>query len=274
MSVVNPLRHADRQIGQFTYGFAQHESEIEDSLRLRHRVFVQEMGARATIIGRHQDQERDVLDPYCLHLIVRDAITDEPVASTRMLTHDAAIAAGGFYSAQEFDLSDVLTCPGRFMEIGRTCVDARYRSGGAITALWAGIFELVKSDDYDHLIGCASVDLRGGLSQAHAICNKAMQQGLAPIEQRVRPYRALPAAAIPGQYPDAPRLPPLLKAYLRLGAYVGGAPCWDPDFAVADLFMHLDLAEISPRYARHFMGQPRPVPRSQATVPASVIAIR
>jgi len=207
-------------------------------------------------------------------LIVRDATTDLAVASTRILTHDAAIAAGGFYSANEFDLSDVLTCPGRFMEIGRTCVDARYRGGGAIAALWAGIFELVKSDDYDHLIGCASVDLRGGLSQAYAICNAAMHARLAPAEQRVCPRRALPQAAIPGQYPDVPRLPPLLKAYLRLGAYVGGPPCWDPDFGVADLFMHLDLAEMSPRYARHFMERPRSLPRSRARASASVVAIR
>lgn len=273
MSVVNPIRQSGRQIGQFSYDFAQHQSDIEDSLRLRHRVFVQEMGARTQVTGRQKDLEQDALDPYCLHLIVRDVTTDHAVASTRILTHDAAIAAGGFYSAHEFDLADVLACPGRFMEIGRTCVDPDYRDGGAINALWAGVAELVRSDDYDHLIGCASVDLRGGLSLTHAICNQAMSRGLAPVGQRVQPHVALPAAAIPGQYPEHLRLPPLLKAYLRLGAYVGGEPCWDPYFHVADLFMHLDLAALSPRYARHFLGRPYASPRTSGGR-AQVIALR
>lgn len=247
MSVVNPLRQSDRQIGQFTYGFARYESEIEDSLKLRHAVFIQE---RRT--GCADGLEYDGFDPFCLHLVVRDAQTDAAVASTRMLTHDAAIAAGGFYSAQKFDLEDVLACPGRFMEIGRTCVDMHYRNGGA---------ELVRSDDYDHLIGCASVDLASGLAAAHAVCNYAFSMRPAPYNRRAVARQPLPPAAVPGAASLRPRLPPLIKAYLRLGAYVCGSPCWDRDFGVADMLMHLDLARLSPRYAHRFLGSPYPLPR-------------
>ncbi|MDA3921824.1 MAG: GNAT family N-acetyltransferase [Salinisphaera sp.] len=255
MSVVNPLRQSDRQIGQFTYGFARYESEIEDSLKLRHAVFMQERRS-----GCADGLECDDFDPFCLHLIVRDVRTDAAVASTRMLTHDAAIAAGGFYSAQKFDLADVLAYPGRFMEIGRTCVDMRYRNGGAETALWAGIAELVRSDDYDHLIGCASVDLASGLAAAHAVCHYALSMRPAPDNRRAVARQPLPPAAVPGHASLRPRLPPLIKAYLRLGAYVCGEPCWDRDFGVADLLMHLDLARLSPRYAHRFLGSPYPLP--------------
>lgn len=48
------------------------------------------------------------------------------------------------------------------------------------------------------------------------------------------------------------QLPPLLKAYLRLGAQVCGAPCWDPEFGVADVFILLKREDLCPRYARHF----------------------
>ena len=43
------------------------------------------------------------------------------------------------------------------------------------------------------------------------------------------------------------------KGYIRVGAYVCGAPAWDPDFNTADLFMLLPMARMDMRYARHFM---------------------
>jgi len=47
--------------------------------------------------------------------------------------------------------------------------------------------------------------------------------------------------------------PALVKGYIRVGAYVCGAPAWDPDFNTADLFMLLPMARMDMRYARHFM---------------------
>jgi putative hemolysin len=52
-----------------------------------------------------------------------------------------------------------------------------------------------------------------------------------------------------------PVVPPLLKAYLRLGAWVCGEPCWDPDFGVADLFVLLDVGRLETRYVRHFLDR-------------------
>lgn len=250
MSAVLSMPVAPRPSGGFYHEFAQTDADVADSLSLRHRVFVEEKGARASgVAGR----ETDALDAYCLHIGVRDSATHRLVASTRVLTHEAAIAAGGFYSATEFDIAAVLERPGRFLEIGRTCVDPAYRSGAAITALWAGLAELIRGDDYDHLIGCASIDLAGGLSQAHAICDRILTRQPAPADCRVTPYRVLPRSGT-NENMQRISLPPLIKAYLRLGARVGGAPCHDPDFNVADVFMHLDLAALAPRYARHFLG--------------------
>jgi putative hemolysin len=56
---------------------------------------------------------------------------------------------------------------------------------------------------------------------------------------------------------DAP-LPPLLKAYVRLGAKACGEPCRDPDFGVADVLMLLDVDELNPAYSRHFMERAAP----------------
>ena len=265
MSAVLSMASHPRPIGGYYYVFAQTHADVEESLALRHRVFVEELGAKAS---GGPGRETDALDAFCLHVGVRDMTTHQLVASTRVLTHEAAIAAGGFYSATEFDIAPVLARPGRFLEIGRTCVDPAHRSGAAITALWAGLADLVRADQYDHLIGCASVDLSGGLAAAHAICERIQTRQPVPADCRVTPYHTLPAADRDASGPT--RLPPLIKAYLRIGARVGGPPCYDPDFNVADVFMHLDLAALTPRYARHFLGT-TPQPRSRAAPHLSAV---
>jgi len=235
------------RVGRFSYRLADRQAEVEESFRLRHRVFVKEMGA--DVSNAANGKESDGFDRYCSHFIVRDALKDQVVASTRVLTHDAAEDAGGFYSAGEFDMTAVLARPGRFLEIGRTCVHPDYRRGGAISVLWAGVSDLVRRGGYDHLIGCASIDLSHGAGTAHAIYAHVSERHLAPHNRQVAPHLPLPDVA-PA---DVVRLPPLLKAYLRLGAQVGGPPCWDPAFGVADLFMHLEIANLCSRYARHFL---------------------
>jgi putative hemolysin len=74
---------------------------------------------------------------------------------------------------------------------------------------------------------------------------------LAPIELHVFPRCPLPLDKL--ESAAAPVLPPLVKGYLRLGAYVCGEPAWDPDFNTADLPILLPLSRLNPSYARQFM---------------------
>lgn len=232
------------------YTFAQTDDDVCDSLALRRRVFVEQKGA--SMPPGPAGIETDALDTFCLHLIVRNR-DGRAVASTRILTHDAAIAAGRFCSATEFDIERVLARPGRFLEVGRTCVDPGYPRGGAIAALWHGLADLIRADDYDHLIGCASIDLRHSPDRAHAICHDVLARRGTPADQRVTPRRPLPPMS--RRATPAPRLPPLLRAYLRLGARIAGPPCHDPESAAAKVFLYLNVARLSPRYGNR---QPRP----------------
>ena len=47
-------------------------------------------------------------------------------------------------------------------------------------------------------------------------------------------------------------LPPLIKAYLRLGAYVGDGAVSDAAFGTTDVLMILPVARIGDRYLKHF----------------------
>ena len=76
---------------------------------------------------------------------------------------------------------------------------------------------------------------------------------MSPLEYRVFPRCPLPLAALGNDSPA--ELPPLIKGYLRAGAYVCGDPAWDPDFNTADLPILMMMSRLSRRYARHFAGQ-------------------
>lgn len=236
---------------KFVVGFARSEEEIVETQRLRYRIFAEELGAQ--IDGGDQSLDRDTYDPWCEHLTVRDTHSGRIVACTRILTDSRAPDAGGFYSSGEFDLAMVDALPGRVMEIGRTCVDRDFRSGAVIAVLWHGIAAYITTHGYDYLFGCASIGLEDGGAQAHAILQQIKSRHLAPATQHVRPYYPLPAAD--GRVHEKVRMPPLLKAYLSLGAKACGEAYWDREFNCADVFMLLNVSDLNPRYARHFLDR-------------------
>lgn len=233
----------------FHVSMARHEDELREAQRLRWKVFAEEMGARLN--SPEDGIDLDLYDPYCEHLLVRDADNGEVVGTYRILTHAAAKRVGSYYSENEFDLTRLQNLKSRMVEVGRSCVHADYRSGGVITHLWAGLADYMMKSGYDYMIGCASIGMQDGGHNAAGIWHAVREKHQAPVEWRVFPRCPLPLEELTAT--PSPSVPPLVKGYLRLGAYVGGAPAWDPDFNTADLFILLPMSRLNPVYARHFL---------------------
>ena len=232
--------------------YAQSKSEIAEAQALRYRVFVEELGAR--LASRAEGIDRDLFDPHCDHLIVRDSDTSEVVGTYRLLPATRAQQIGGFYSEKEFDLARLFHLRSELVELGRSCVHPDYRSGAAIALLWSGIGQYLLAHNYHYLIGSASVSLADGGANAAAVYQEMREQHLAPIEWRVFPRCPLPhemlAVNLAHRALHRPAIPPLIKGYLRTGAYVCGEPAWDADFNTADLFMLLPIANLTKAAAR------------------------
>jgi putative hemolysin len=239
------------QVPRFTVQFSRSNDELMETQRLRYEVFAEEMGAQIDDDGTRLD--RDAFDIHCRHLYVRDNASDRVIACTRILTDDRAADAGGFYSSNEFELGALERLPGRSMEIGRTCVDREFRSGAVIALLWSGIAGLIERERFDYLFGCASVGLEDGGANAHAVIETLRTEYLSPAYHRVQPREPLPRADVRPTEPG--KMPPLLKAYVNLGAKACGEPYHDPDFNCADIFMLLNVMDLNPRYARRFFGR-------------------
>ncbi|WP_265946876.1 GNAT family N-acetyltransferase [Dechloromonas sp. A34] len=230
-------------------GFARTQSDILEAQRLRYRVFAGEMGAN--LPSRTPGVDHDIYDPYCTHLVVRDTQSGEIVGTYRILSPENARQIG-YYSENEFDLTRLQHLRSRLVEIGRSCVHPDYRTGATITLLWAGLAEYMSEGSYDYLMGCASISMADGGHAAASLYNR-LAEHLGPAEYRVFPRCPLPLAALQSDQPA--ETPPLIKGYLRAGAWICGEPAWDPDFNTADLPILLPMAKVANRYAKHYLGQ-------------------
>lgn len=221
---------------------------LREAQALRYRIFAEECGARlnSSIPGLDADD----FDRHCEHLLVRDRHSGAVVATTRLLDSQAARRAGGFYSEGEFHLVGLEQLRGSVLEIGRTCVHPDYRNGATISTLWSGLAQLMRDRQYSFLIGCASIGMGDGGIQAHAVMQRLRQRYLSREWVNAVPRRPLADMPLPDNI--TAQIPPLLKAYMRLGATICGEPCWDPEFNVADVFVLLSAQQLCPRYARHF----------------------
>jgi putative hemolysin len=232
-----------------TVRLASSASDVIAAQRLRYKVFCEEMGAD---LHRHDGRDVDQFDPYCEHLIVVDEALGKVVGTYRILAPWGARAVKRMYSEGEFRMDSLKPIAHEIFEVGRACIHPAYRNSGALTRVWTGLGAYVRDNNVKYLAGCASVPLDSGSLNLGALRGELMSKHLAPEDFRVEPIRGLQSLGDPTSV--RPAAPPLLKGYLRLGAWVCGEPAWDPDFDSADFFVLLPIERMVPRYAQHFLG--------------------
>lgn len=238
---------------RYQVALARTDREIEEAQQLRYQVFREEMGA--DIDGGGREADADAFDADCRHLIVRDRDSLRVVGCYRILTPEAARRRGGYYSDGEFDLSRLDALRPTMAEVGRACIHPAFRNGSVLLLLWSGLAQFLQESGYRYAIGCASIPLSEGHANAVAVYRDVAARALAPAELRVAPRHAYPLRDLhPIESLTGPRIPPLVKGYLKLNAWIGGEPAWDPAFGTADLFVMLSMARMPEHYRRHFQA--------------------
>ncbi len=227
---------------------------IDAAQRLRHDVFTSEPGFE--LAGAIDGRDADRFDEYCDHLLVREDNSGELVGCYRMLPPPGAIAAGGLYTATEFDVEGLDALRPSLVEMGRAVVREDHRNGGVVLLMWAGILAYLDRCGYDYVAGCVSVPVQGCEgdapgSQIRGVRDFVRRRHAAPYT--VHPYRPVIIDGSGLDDIDPPArvsVPPLMRGYLRLGAQVCGEPAHDPDFGVGDFPALLDKRQADVRYLR------------------------
>jgi putative hemolysin len=243
----------------FSVRIARTDADLLAAQRLRYDVFIRELGGSGDMVDHDQGLERDRFDPWFDHMVVQDDTTGQIVGVYRLLRGEVAEQAGQFYSEDEYDLS-VLKASGRkLLELGRSCLHADYRGGMAMFHLWSGLADYVERHGIEVLFGVAS--FHGTDPQALADPLSSLHHNhLAPEDLRVRaqPQHFQPMDLLgPGEFDRRRAMletPALIKAYLRLGGFVGEGAFVDHAFNTTDVCLILDTARMNERQRRIYTG--------------------
>jgi len=256
------------QCGSLEVRLARKKSEIRRAQRLRYKVFYEEMSAIPGALAMLSRRDEDAYDPIFDHLLVIDHgdtnggrrwRRSKVVGTYRVLRQDVAELYDGFYTQGEYDIASLLLAKPdySFMELGRSCVLKPYRNKRTLELLWQGVWSYVREHSADVMIGCAS--FAGTDPSAHALALSYLHHtSLAPEEWRVRAHEHLrvdmnmmPREAVNARA-ALKALPPLIKGYLRVGAYVGEGAVIDHQFGTTDVFIIMPVEAIKSRYFAHF----------------------
>ena len=241
---------------------AQSDQDRIAAQRLRYDVFVEELGAVGLGVDHENRLERDPLDPYFDHLLLVDrSISPDTLAHVvgvyRLLPQDRAEVLGRFYSDAEYNLSQLRNSGRKLVELGRSCVHPAHRRGAAMLHLWNGLAEYVLERDIQILFGVASFHGADILQHAAAL-TWLHTHHLAPPELRVKAVTSnahrmdiLPPDSV-NRAKALAATPPLIRAYLRLGGFVGDGAYVDRDFNTTDVCLIMDTATMSERAVDHY----------------------
>jgi putative hemolysin len=247
--------------GNLEVRLAATPAEIDAAQALRYRVFYEEMTARPSIEIARRRRDFDSFDAYCDHLLVidhdRGAGAEGVVGTYRLMRREAARRHGGFYTASEFDIAILDERRGEVLELGRSCVDALYRTRPTIELLWRGIAAYVFRHRIEVMFGCAS--LPGTDPRALALpLSYLYHYHLAPpaLRVRARPERYTNMNFVAAEQIDRrgvlASLPPLVKGYLRLGGFVGDGAVVDHQFNTTDVCVVVATDRVTEKYYSHY----------------------
>ncbi|MNJ93335.1 hypothetical protein D3C87_110140 [compost metagenome] len=238
------------EVGPFLLKTVSNSEELREALALRYQVFHREM------IGKSREQGIDV-DEYdfdCDHLIIIDKKSGKIVGTYRM---NCSLFGRDFYSAREFNISKIMSHPGVKLELGRACIHKDFRRGIVISLLWRGIADYMVATQAQLLFGCASIKTQDP-RQAALLYRHFVQEGRVTEDFLAPPtmsygmpgfdlwVRSQPAELTSEEKVEAETLlPPLCRAYMKVGAFVGGAPAWDWEFKCIDFLTILRRDDLN-----------------------------
>ncbi len=264
-------RRKSRDSDHLEVRLAETTDEIDAAQALRYRVFFEEMGARPSAEAARNRRDRDRFDDVCDHLLVidrtRGAGRGAVVGTYRLLRRSVAERHGGFYTETEFDIAPLLVVEGELLELGRSCVEAAYRTRPTMQLLWRGVGHYCLKHHIKLMFGCASLPGTDTKALAPAL-SYLHHYHLAPPSLRARAlpdrYVAMnilkldeidPTSVSAGlaEAQTISALPPLIKGYLRVGALIGDGAVIDRDFNTTDVCIIVVTDRITDKYFHHFV---------------------
>ena len=244
----------------FTIKIASSNFEIKKAQSLRYKIFFKEKKIKKKSFKSLLQRDYDFYDKISDHLVIIDnnrEVKDNVIGTYRLLRGNCAKLYRGFYTEQEFDISNLKKnfSSKDILELGRSCVHPQYRSGIILKLLWQGISNYIKIYKIKILMGCASFhgtnpskfkDEFSLLYESYRLPEdydvKSLQDNEISFTKNINHSTILN------------RLPPLIKGYLRAGGMVSESFYIDREFETIDYCVIMLTDKIVSRYQNKFLN--------------------
>ncbi len=230
--------------GRYKVRFAQTEADIHAAQRLRYMAFAP---ARA-VAGI----DADGLDALCTHVLVEEVATNRLVCCFRLLKMPNGSEISRSYSAQSYDISALTAYGDPIVEMGRFCLDPQVKDGDLIRVAWAAMTRYVDENNIKFLFGCVSFPGLDASAYSHVFA-LLQQKHLAPAQyfprkkaQEIRRFCDWAAMGDPDHRIALRQMPPLLRTYLAMGAWVSDHAVVDRHMNTLHVFTGLEISAIPP----------------------------
>ena len=237
--------------GNLLLKLANCEKEYKQLWKLRYRELIK---AYNQDHYNADEEDKDIYDDVCDHLIIVDTELDEVIGTYRLIKKSQLSRIEKFLTESEFDITPLKKY--EILEVGRAVIKEEYRTGAAISLLWKGVIKYAVESNVDFMIGTAS--FHGLDPNPYADCfGYLFDKHLSKEEFRCDVNEELGYPVAMFKTYDEKRalesMPALIKGYLRLGATIGNGVFQDKSFNSLDVLIVLKIDEINQRYLKRFL---------------------
>jgi putative hemolysin len=240
------------QSNQYTIKFASTDAEVEAAMKLRYKVFNEELSRDFDFDA---GIDKDQFDDQCHHLIVVENKSEKIIGTYRMQSYEQASQGNGFTSAVRFKLDNL---PAEVLEnaveVGRACISKEHRSGRVLFLLWKGFAGYLEHFNKRYLFGYAALDTNN-MKVAQNTLDYLKKEGHIHPDFYIEPKEGyIPEKSQFKEDTEEYEIPPLFKNYLDVGSKVIAGPSYDKKLDLIHFMILLDVEAISDRTRKMFFG--------------------
>ena len=237
---------------KYTIKIADTEAEVDAALKLRYKVFKEELGRDFKF---DDEKEKDRYDDQSHHLIVINNEDQSIIGTYRLQTYEMAQDGHGFSSEEKFHIENLqANVLQNAVEVGRACISKEHRSGRILFFLWKGFAEYLTHFKKRYLFGYAALD-NTRIDVAMNTFHHLKSEGYLHPEYQIEPKESYKIKGY--KKPDLPGeidVPPLLRNYLDVGCHICGEPSFYEKNKLSHFIILLDVENISNRVKKLFFG--------------------
>ena len=236
------------RVGRYRARYASSQIDVLAAQSLRYQCFN---------LSNKDELDVDDFDALCQHVLIENLETEKLICCYRILKFDSGKNISSSYSSQFYDLKVIESFAEPMIEVGRFCIDPSVNDPSVVLTAWGALAQIVKQNQTGLIFGCSSFE---GTEKEKYFDSFALLRDRYMAPDHWRPK--IKAAQVFCYSKDLIykvdkkkallNMPPLLKTYLSMGAWVSDHAVVDLNMKTLHLFTGMEISKI-PKSRKKFL---------------------